>query len=69
MRRLLPVLLFCSALLLGANQARTQYLIPGVGVEGLIAIGEQKAGAKPADWNSVAPGLDYRVVKRKGSCS
>lgn len=57
-------LLLCSALLLLAGSAKAQYLVSGVGVEGLVAIGDSKAGAKPGDWNRAGPGLDYRIDQR-----
>jgi len=58
------VLLICGILWLLADPAGAQYLVPGLGVEGSIKIGEHKAGAKATDWNSTNQGLDYRVDEK-----
>lgn len=61
MRRHALVFLLSSALLLVASRAEAQYLVPGVGMEGVIVIGEYKDKALLDDWNPAGPGLDYRI--------
>jgi hypothetical protein len=61
MRKCSLVLFFCGSLLLVGNVAEAQYLVPGVGVEALIVIGEHKAGTRSGDWNPAGEGLEYRI--------
>jgi len=65
MTRTSLVLMLSSAMLLVAGHAEAQYLIPGVGVEGFIVIGEHRPQADPNKWNSAVPGLDYRVDQNR----
>lgn len=64
MKKGILALLLWGSLWLLADSAGAQYLVPGLGVEGSITIGEHKAGANAADWNSTNKGLDFRVDEK-----